>query len=248
MHGRRFSPLILTVLMAFLGGCSSSEKLDTTTAEGAFRLAQKYQKNERFEEAISYYREVKNKHPYSRYATDSELAIADIEFQRESYAEAEAGYRLFKELHPNHEKSDYVTYRLGLSIYNQLPSTVDRDLSEASQAILYFDEVITSYPESKFLKDAKQKRQEAKVKLAEKQMYIADFYYRTGKWLSALGRYEDVINEHPDLGFDARALLGAARSAQKVKELDKVRKYVSVLKQKFPKTSESQDAQQELVK
>jgi outer membrane protein assembly factor BamD len=241
-----FLGLILIGLV--LTGCSSDEKIDTSTAEGAFRLAQKYEKNERYEEAITYFREVKNKHPYSRYATDAELAIADIEFKRESYPEAEAAYRLFKELHPSHEKSDYVAFRLGLSIYNQLPPTVDRDLTEASQAILYFDEVITSYPSSPYVKEAQEKRRDTKIKLAEKLLYIADFYYRTEKWLSALGRYEDLLSEHGGLGFEQRALLGAARSAKKNSDLEKVKKYVATLRDKFPESDEYKTAKQELVK
>src|SRR5690606_35825112 len=103
----------------------------------------------------------KNKHPYSRYATLSELAIADIEFARENYDSAQTAYQVFKEMHPTHDRSAYVTYRLGLSKFNQLPSTIDRDLDEAASAILYFDEVVTSYGKSEYVKDAQLNRQKA---------------------------------------------------------------------------------------
>ena len=121
--------------------CSSTDKIDTATAEGAFKLAEKYEKDERYDEAITYYSDVKNKFPYSSLATAAELKIADIEFQRENFPEAESAYKVFREFHPTHEKSDYVIYRLGLSIFNQLPPTTDRDLSLAAVAIENFDTV-----------------------------------------------------------------------------------------------------------
>ncbi len=225
-------------VLSFAVSCSSTEKIDTDTAEGAYALAKKYEKDERYEEAITYFQDVKNKHPYSSLAIVSELAIADIEFKRESFAEAETDYRLFKELHPTNDKMDYVTFRLGLSIFKQLPSTIDRDLAEAARAILYFDEVITSYPNSTYVKDAKESRQKAQTMLAEKAYYIAEFYFKREKWESALGRFEDIMNSHAGLGFDKKALYGAAISALRMKDRDKAKQYVSQLEKRFPKSDE----------
>src|ERR1700722_745394 len=97
--------LLLAILASFVSACSTTggEKLDKNTAEGAFALGQKFEKDERYEEAITYYSEVKNKFPYSRFATEAELKIADIEFARENFPEAESAYKLFKEFHPNHQ-------------------------------------------------------------------------------------------------------------------------------------------------
>lgn len=243
-HKWLFSLGVLSV--AALVGCSSSDKIDTNTAAGAYQLAQSYEKDERYEEAITYYREVKNKHPYSTYATDSELSIADIEFKREAFAEAEVSYRLFKELHPSHEKMDYVTYRLGLSIFMQLPSTIDRDLANASKAIIYFDEVITSFSQSKYAKEAKEKKLKARKMLAEKELYVADWYFKQSDWLSSMGRYEDLLGKHSQLGYDKRALFGATVAAYRAKEKGKAVSYLKKLKERFPDSAEYRKAQKEL--
>src|ERR1041385_5795724 len=113
----------LSALVLVLWGCSSGPKLDSNTAEGSFALGEKYEKDERFEDAIAQFSNVKNKYPYSTLATASELKIADIHFKREDYAEAQASYQTFKELHPSHPKIDYVTYQLGMSYFHQLPPT-----------------------------------------------------------------------------------------------------------------------------
>jgi outer membrane protein assembly factor BamD len=226
--------------------CSSSEKLDLSTPDGAYALAKKYEEGERYEEAIGYYRDVKNKHPYSRFAVLSELAVADIEFKRENFAEAEANYRVFKEMHPSHEKSDYVTYQLGMSLFKQLPPTTDRDLSEAQRAIIYFEEVLSSFPNSEYRKDAEEKWRQVKTMLAEKEIYIADFYFRTKRWSSALGRYEDVLRKHPGLGFEERALFGATVSAYRSRDLEKARKLLASFATQFPKSGRYDEAKREV--
>ena len=170
-----FSLIKYALLVTLLASCGSSDKIDTSTAEGAYKLAQKYEKDERYEESITYYSEVKNKYPYSSFAIESELKIADIEFKRENYAEAESAYKLFKEFHPSHEKSDYVTYRLGLSDFNEFPPTVDRDLALAQTAIEHFSTVINNYPQSAYLKDAIEYKKKSEQMLADKANYIANF-------------------------------------------------------------------------
>ena len=99
-----FPVLILVSLVVSLG-CSSSDKFDTSTPEGAFKAAEALEKDERYEEAIPKFQEVKNKHPYSRFATEAELKIADIHFASENFEEAQASYQLFKEFHPKHPQS-----------------------------------------------------------------------------------------------------------------------------------------------
>lgn len=234
------------ILAALLGGgCSSADKIDSSTAEGAFKLAQEYEKDERYEEAIQKYGEVKNKHPYSRLATEAELKIADLHFAREAYIEAQNAYQLFKEFHPRHEKIDYVTFRLAMSFFNQLPATIDRDLSLADKAILYFDEVLRSHGESPHAAEAKKKRQEALRMLAEKEMYIAGFYAKQEQFDSALGRYETVLKNYSGLGFDPQALYGAAKSAYKSGEKERGSQHLKNLLSLFPSSSEAKRAKNE---
>ncbi len=241
---------IATVSLLSLGivltGCSSMSEIDNSTPEGAYKLAQKYEKDERFEEAIAEYTSLKNKHPYSKLATESELRVADIHFKREEFVESQAAYQTFKEMHPSHPQSDYVTFRLGLSFFSQLPSTIDRDLSVADRAILYFDEVVQSYPKSQYVTEAKDSKQKALRMLAEKEFYIADFYFIRDKYESALGRFEDLLSKYPKSGIDAKALYGAAVSAFKIKELGKAKTYYQRLATEFKDSREAEKARREL--
>lgn len=219
---------------------------DTNTAEGAFEQGEKFQKDERYEDALTQFNAVKNKHPYSKLATEAELRIADIHYDREDYIEAQNGYQSFKELHPTHPRIDYVTYRLGMSFFQQLPSTIDRDLQLASRAILYFDEVTTSYPGSQYAADAKEYKEKAVNMLAEKENYIAHFYFIREFYGSALERYEGLIKNYPGQPFIPQALYGAAISAFETKDFTKAKEYYDELIGQHPDTSEANKARSKI--
>lgn len=235
----------LVILGIWLSGCSSDDK-KSDTPEGAYAIAQEFEKDERYEEAAKRYNEVKNKFPYSRYATMAELAAADVYYKQESFAEAQTAYQGFKDLHPKHAKIDYVTYKLAMSYYMQLPSTIDRDLTLASSAILFFNEVLSRFPSSEHVKDSREKRDSAIKMLAEKEQYIADFYFKREKYDSALGRYEGLLKKYPNLGFEAHALSNSVLSAARLGDMDKARVLLNELSKKFPGSSEESAAKKEV--
>lgn len=239
-------PFILVALVSFLVGCSSADQIDTSTPEGMYKLGEKYEKDERFEEAITQFTTLKNKHPYSKLATEAELKIADIHFKREDYVESQNAYQTFKEMHPSHARIDYVTYQLALSFFDQLPSTIDRDLAVAERAILYFDEVVQSYPKSTFVKEAGEYKIKALKMLAEKEYYIGQFYFIRDHYESALGRFENLLARYPNLGFDAKALYGAAYSAHQIKDVAKTKQYMTKLTTQFKDSSEARKAKSEI--
>lgn len=236
----------LTIAFLSLAACSSEPTYDSSTAEGGFKVGERYEKDERYEEAIAQFAQVKNKHPYSALAPEAELKIADINFKREDYVEAQGGYETFKELHPSHPKIDYVTYRLGLSYSHQLPSTIDRDLSLADKALLYLDEVLTSHPGSKYADDAKKQKVKILHMLAEKEFYIATFYFKRKKYDSALGRFQDLLRRFPNTELTARALKGAAISAHHLKDSAMAKEYLAQLETKYANSKELREAKGEI--
>lgn len=206
---------VLFLSSAFLASCASKEK-NLNTPEGMFAYAKEFDEAERYEVALTKYADVRNKFPYSSLATEAELAIADVHYKRESYPEAEVAYQNFRDLHPKHAKSDYVVYRIAMSYYLQLPPTIDRDLSIGKDAIYHFGELIKSYPQSEYVQDSKTKRDEVFKMMAEKELYIADFYFKQKRYSAALRRYQSALKKFGGLGFDERAQKGVEQSQAKV--------------------------------
>ncbi|MFZ3229578.1 MAG: outer membrane protein assembly factor BamD [Pseudobdellovibrio sp.] len=230
--------LFIFAVLSFLFSCSTMEK-DSSTAEGLYKIAQEYDTAERYEVALQKYGDVKNKFPYSSLAISSELAIADVNFKRESYAEAQIAYQNFRDLHPKHPKIDYVIYRTGMSFFQQLPDSIDRDLSLATDAIYHFGEVIKNYPKSEFVSDSKEKRDKCYIMLAEKELYIANFYLQQKQFEASLVRFENLLVKYPGLGLDPKALLGATRAAAKLNNERKQKKYSELLSMKYSNSDEA---------
>ncbi len=241
----KYSILIKFFLLLFvlqnLTACSSDEK-KADTPEGLFAIAQEYEKDERYEDAVRKYTDVKNKFPYSAVATKAELAIADVQYKEESYGEAQLSYITFRELHPKHPQIDYVIFRTGMSYFKQLPETIDRDLTLAHEAINYFNELIKNYPTSSHLAEATEKRNEATKKLAEKEDYIADFYFKREHCESAIPRYENILKKFPNQGFESRALGRIVICSKKISDTAKAQKYFEILKSKYSESSDFAEA------
>ncbi len=240
-----FAVLLLFSASSMLSGCSSDDKR-SDVAEEAYKMAQDYEKEERFEEAIKRYQEVKNKFPYSKFATMAELSIADSYYKQESFPEAQVAYQSFKDLHPKHPQIDYVTFRLAMSFYSQLPETVDRDLTLSSRAMIFFDEMIQQYPNSEYAKESRDKKAATLKMLAGKEDYIAEFYFIRKKYDSSILRYENLLRKYSGLGFDAKALSRLAVAAAKISDPEKKNKYMAELKAKFPGSDELQFAEKEI--
>lgn len=233
----------LLLILSFLASCSSLDKKGDTP-ESAFAIAEEYEKDDRYEEAIRRFKEVKNKFPYSSFATKAELRVADLHFKSEEYAEAQVEYQAFRDLHPKHPQIDYVLFRIGLSYYNQLPSTIDRDLSLAGDTVLAFNDLLARYPASEHAKEGREYRDKTLLMLAEKEKYVADFYFRQGNYEAALNRYEGLYKKYPNLGLDRKALAGAFRSADRAGQKEKAQQIGRLLKQKYSSTSESDEAEE----
>jgi len=237
-----FVLLFMAVAGLHLSGCSSGDLKESGSPEAAFKAAEEFDKDERWEEATTKYSEVKNKYPYSKYATEAELRIADIDYKKEAYIEAQTAYQLFKDFHPKHSRIDYVTYRLAMSYLNELPPTIDRDLSSAKKAIQYFDEVANSYSTSEYATDSREKKKKCLQMLADKEAYIANFYFIRDKYDSALRRYNNLAVKYPNLGHDEEALYRAAYSAFEIGDDVQGREKAALLKTKFPNSSYVSDA------
>lgn len=227
------------VILFIISSCSGIKELDT--AQSLYKAGIKASKSGYSETALYHFKKLKSQFPYSKLSIQADLAIADVFYDRESFLEAEAAYKVFKDFHPK-TKPDYIAFKLAMSIYKQLPDTVDRDISLAFRAIGYFNEVIKSYPKSLFRKKALAKRKNAVKKLAEKELYIANFYLKRKIYISSLPRYEKILKKYPNMGFNSKALYGAAVSAYKLNKKSKARSYLGALKKNHSSNSEYKKA------
>ena len=84
--------------------------------------------------------------------------------------------------------------------------------------------------------------------LAQKEMYIAHFYAKRNQYDSARGRYEQVLKSYPNLGYDAEALYGAAKSSFESGDKDRGLQHLKNLYSQYPSSNEAKRAKDDFKK
>ena len=173
--------------------CATKRPQGSTEAEVLYREAKDLIAKSRYIQATEKLNSIRSQYPYSYYATYAELMQADILFAQENYAEAASAYILFRDFHPKYNELGYVIFRISESFYRQLPSTFDRDLSAGVEAIKYFNELIQNYPNTEYVKESQKRINQIEEMIEKKEIYIADFYFKTKDFEAAKARYEDIL-------------------------------------------------------
>jgi outer membrane protein assembly factor BamD len=195
-----FIALPALVLGIFLGaGCSSAPTTQTEPDPVVlFKEAEEDFKHDHYQIALEKYRVVRNRFPYSSVAVDASLRMGDVLFEQELFAEAAVAYETFRDLHPKHEKTSYAMYRIAKSLLNDTPHPVSRDLTSATKAVEAYRNLLRKFPDCKEAADAKKELSEARNLLAEKELYIGDYYVRQQAYAAAKPRFEKVVQNFED--------------------------------------------------
>lgn len=211
------APLALASCSAFETNLQDTDVSYQDTARQNYDEGEKAFEDERYNEAIKFFEHVKNKFPYSKYASLADLRMADSHFAREKWLEAADGYRMFVRFHPRHEKVGYATFRVAKAYHEAMsddvflfPPTREMDQTSTRDAITAFDEYLRRFPDGENIKEANELRTSARTRLAEHDVYAAEFYEQRKKWQGAAWRYERVANEFGDTELAPEALLKAA--------------------------------------
>jgi len=149
-----------------------------------------------FTKALEICNRVRNVYRDSPLSTLAELTIADIYYKRGDYEQARIAYEDFSRLHPRHEKMDYVSYRIGLTIYKRSPAAAGRDQTSTRQAVNAWTGFDSRYPDSSHVPDVKKYLVKARDRLARKELYIARFYAQRGAWGATQKRLEGLLKRY----------------------------------------------------
>ena len=162
--------------------------------------------------AEKYYEYVKTKFPFLEAAKQAELRLCDVSYQRELWTEAADRCTAFVKLHPTHPKVDYAAYQAALAHYRDIPSnwfmvppSTEKDQTQVRAAYTALTEFVKTYPDSQYLPQAKKDLADVQKKLAEHEIYVADFYEKRDRWAAAVNRLETVAADYP--GYDDERVL-----------------------------------------
>jgi outer membrane protein assembly factor BamD len=155
--------------------------------------------------ALDKLRVVRSKFSYSNYGALAQLRIGDVYFLQDSFPEAAVAYEGFYELYPKHAKASYALFRAGESHYSDIPTTTARDLKSAENAIQWLGTYLARYPRGEHSERARDLRQKAYDKLAEKELDTARFYLKRKKYPAARTRLEKLLELYPGSAYADQA-------------------------------------------
>jgi outer membrane protein assembly factor BamD len=197
--------------IAALGtGCAAKQGkggvLDySRSAKELFDTAMEEFDDEDCTEAEKLFEDVRRKFPYSKYAVDAELRIADCKFSDGSHAEAAVAYQQFIKAHPTNVDADYAAFRRGIAFVEQIPGDFfimppshERDQAATRDARDAFSSFLRTYPESRFRERAGEELVRVVDALVRHEMYVAQFYLSRDLRKAASVRLEGIWVSFPE--------------------------------------------------
>lgn len=176
----------------FFGKKSKDNPPDVMTKEGIEQL-----KKKDYIDAAETFTKIKDRYPYSEEAVLAQLKLADTLYYNRKYDEAQNAYKEFEKLHPSNKAMPYVIYQEALCSYRQRP-TIVRDQSPTEKALEDFRRLQKKYPESEYAHKADKFKQRCVSDMAEHEYYVAEFYFKTKHFPSAMDRFQAISQEYPD--------------------------------------------------
>jgi outer membrane protein assembly factor BamD len=198
-----------TLLLLYLGGCGLlPDEVDETADWTAAQLYAEAKDNlleKDYEQAIKLYETLQARYPFGRYAQQAQIEIAYAYYRYDEPEQAIAAADRFIKLHPKHPNVDYVYYLKGLANFNRgigvlerwVPSkSYERDPGATSRSFYDFEDLVRTFPESKYAEDARQRMVYLRNNLAAYELAVARYYVRRGAHVAALNRAKYVVEHY----------------------------------------------------
>src|SRR6266550_4609398 len=191
---RWFGAAVLVSTLAACGGGKKDVYVEKPV-DDLYNKAMDEMVEERYAAAAKTFDEVESQHPYSVWATKSQIMAGYAQYEAGNYGEAIVAADRFIQLHPGHRDIAYAYYLKAISYYVQI-TDVGRDQKITEQALKSLDDVVRRFPDSKYARDAKLKLDFTRDHLAGKEMEIGRYYLNRQEYLAAINRFKRVIDNY----------------------------------------------------
>ena len=243
--GRRRNPSILlgaaVASTLVLSGCAGSGGEPADTAYVARDVESLYvEARDRLNRgnapmAAALFDEVERQHPYSPWARRAQLMSAFSYYVAADYNKAIQSAQRFLSIHPGNKDAPYAYYLIALSYYEQI-SDVQRDQRITDQALTALNEINRRFPNSDYAADARLKIDLVRDHLAGKEMEIGRHYERSGKWIAAQIRFQNVVDTYETTSHAPEALYRLTETSLALGVPAEAVKYAAVLGANYPGT------------
>lgn len=218
----------------FFSSCATDEVKKELSAEDLYNIAFEDLQKTRYKKAAQGFEQLEVEHPYSKWAVKAKLMSAYAYYKDESYDDAVLALDRFIKYHPGNKDVAYAYYLKGMCYYSQI-SSAEKDQGDTRYAEEVFERLIALYPNSKYAEDARKKLNLTEDYKAGQEMVIGRFYLNNGNYLSALNRF-NVVLENFQTTVQIEEALYRQVEIYKILGLDRYAKgYYDILQLNYPK-------------
>ena len=231
-----FATLAATTMLAACGGGSNRPKDTAYVArdvESLYGEAKSRLDRNQPALAAALFDEVERQHPYSPWARRAQLMSAFSYYVAADYNQSIQAAQRFLSIHPGNKDAPYAFYLIALSYYEQI-SDVERDQKITEQALTALREVVRRFPNSKYASDASLKIDLVEDHLAGKEMEIGRYYERSGRWIAAQIRFQNVVENFQTTSHAPEALYRLTETSLALGIPAEAVKYAAVLGANYP--------------
>ena len=190
--------IALVALLVVASGCSYLRPQPTPILppEELYSLGETALQKKSYEEARNHFKKIVERHPNSSFAARARFLFGEAYYREAEFTKAIKEFETFMSFYPRHQIADLVQYRLAMSYYDQL-KPVEQDQGLTVKAIEHFKKLVKEYPESRYATDGLAKIDVCRGRLAQKELWVATYYYNQGNPGGARQRLELILKEYP---------------------------------------------------
>jgi outer membrane protein assembly factor BamD len=198
--------LLFAAGMALLAtGCRSHRNDAKSGPETIYARAQKAMKNSSYGEAIKQLEALQSRFPFSEPARQAQLDLIYAYYKNREVDPAIDAADTFIRENPTNPRVDYAYYMKGLVYFERQANFLERwfnvDLSRrpplnAKKSFEALDDLGKKYPHSQYVGDARQRMIFLRNRLADFELYVAQYYMKRGAYVGALNRAKFCIENY----------------------------------------------------
>ena len=226
---------ILILLVSTFLSCSKDEKVSLVKEKNietqmieAFEEGYKELENGDVLFAAKKFNEAELLYPQSEWAPKAALMAAYAYYSQDYYFDAEYELNRFLKVYPNEKNIPYAHYLLGMVYYEKIVDE-KKDLEPLVMAEKKFKFIQKNYPNTDFALDSSYKLDLIEDYLASKEMYIGVHYINKKKWIAAINRFKNVVNNYEETAFIDEALHRLVEIHYRLGLIEESKKYASLL-------------------
>ena len=236
MFGQKLSYILILLIFLFTFSCSKKEvevpnikkKSQELEMSIAYKEAlDKLKINDTYNAAQKFL-EAELLFPQSSWAPQSALMASYSYYIQNYYSEAVSNLNRFLKTYPKNENVSYAHYLIGICYYEMIEDE-KRDINPILKSKEKFELILKNYPNTDFALDAKFKLDLINDILASKEMYLARHYQKKNKWIAAINRYNNIVQNYNETIFIEEALHRLVEINYQLGLIEQSEKYAKVL-------------------